>query len=50
MSVVRGKKEYQLESKTRNSKKTLFKKNKTNNYDCIVPVSGGKDGSYVCHI
>ena len=23
--------------------------NKKNNYDCIVPVSGGKDGSYVAY-
>ena len=27
-----------------------FKKNKTSSYDCIVPVSGGKDGSYVSYI
>ena len=25
------------------------KKNKTSDFDCIVPVSGGKDGSYVCY-
>ena len=25
------------------------KKNKTGDFDCIVPVSGGKDGSYVCY-
>jgi N-acetyl sugar amidotransferase len=30
--------------------KKLFKKNKKNKYDCIVPVSGGKDGSYVSYI
>jgi len=30
----------------------LFDKNKSNsgNFDCIVPVSGGKDGSYVAHM
>ena len=27
-----------------------FKKNKSKNYNCIVPVSGGKDGSYVSYI
>ena len=26
-----------------------IKKNNDNDYDCIVPVSGGKDGSYVYH-
>ena len=30
--------------------KKLFKNNKKNKYDCIVPVSGGKDGSYVAYI
>ena len=28
--------------------KKIFSKKK-NNYDCIVPVSGGKDGSYIAH-
>ena len=25
------------------------KKTKKTEFDCIVPVSGGKDGSYVCY-
>ena len=25
-------------------------KSKNNNFDCLVPVSGGKDGSYVSYI
>jgi len=29
--------------------KKLLKKNKKKNFDCIVPVSGGKDGSYVAY-
>ena len=28
--------------------KRYFQKN--NNYDCIVPVSGGKDGSYISYM
>lgn len=36
--------------KRQNLLKKIFKKNNKNNYDCIVPVSGGKDGSYVCYI
>ena len=34
------------------SRQSVLKKifsNKKNNYDCIVPVSGGKDGSYVAY-
>ena len=31
-------------------RKLFNKKNKNNKYDCIVPVSGGKDGSYVSYI
>ena len=27
----------------------IAKKNKKSDFDCIVPVSGGKDGSYVCY-
>ena len=26
-----------------------IKKNKKGNYDCLVPVSGGKDGTYVAY-
>ena len=29
--------------------KKYFKNKRNNNYDCIVPVSGGKDGSYVAY-
>ena len=31
--------------------KEIIKNNKTNNsiYDCLVPVSGGKDGAYVAY-
>ena len=34
-----------------NELKDIIKKNKNNksNYDCLVPVSGGKDGAYVAH-
>ena len=38
--------------KRRKQLENLFKhikKNKTSDFDCIVPVSGGKDGSYVCY-
>ena len=33
--------------KSRQSNPKKIFSNKKNNYDCIVPVSGGKDGSYV---
>ena len=29
--------------------KIIFKFKSNSNYDCIVPVSGGKDGSYVAY-
>ena len=29
--------------------KKIFNKKNNNQFDCIVPVSGGKDGSYVAH-
>tara|TARA_Y100000817_G_scaffold314810_1_gene315273 strand:+ start:1106 stop:2197 length:1092 start_codon:yes stop_codon:yes gene_type:complete len=36
-------------SKRQNLLKNFFKNNKKKNYDCIIPVSGGKDGSYVSY-
>ena len=36
-------------SKRQNILKNFFKNNKKKNYDCIIPVSGGKDGSYVSY-
>ena len=36
--------------KRRKELKSILKKYKSNgDYDCIVPVSGGKDGTYVTH-
>ena len=29
--------------------KKIFKKKSNSQYDCIIPVSGGKDGSYVSY-
>ncbi len=37
-------------SKRQKILKKIFKNGKDNTYDCIVPVSGGKDGSYVSYI
>lgn len=31
-------------------KKTLIKTNKDNNYDCVIPVSGGKDSYFQTHV
>ena len=36
-------------SKRQSLLKNFFKNNKKKNYDCIIPVSGGKDGSYVSY-
>lgn len=36
-------------SKRQELLKNFFKNNKKKNYDCIIPVSGGKDGSYVSY-
>ncbi len=36
-------------SKRQKLLKNFFKNNKKKNYDCIIPVSGGKDGSYVSY-
>ena len=30
--------------------KKEIKKNKTSDYDCIIPVSGGKDSTYQVHL
>ena len=43
------KKESKLKQKEKEFKKLLNKFKSNDGYDCIVPVSGGKDGSYICH-
>ena len=47
---VNGQKRKKINWKKRQAllKKIFSKKN--NNYDCIVPVSGGKDGSYISYM
>ncbi len=45
------KKTFDWSSRERELKELLQKyKSKTGNFDCIVPVSGGKDGSYVAYM
>ena len=49
--MVRKKKDNKLEKKKGNFYKILKKLRKTNksDFDVVVPVSGGKDGSYIIH-
>ena len=46
--MVRGKKKLNWDSRLIELK-NILKKKKNSIYDCIVPVSGGKDGSYVAY-
>ena len=43
------KKKVNWKQKEKEFKKLLNKFKSNDGYDCIVPVSGGKDGSYICH-
>ena len=51
MSMGRRKKKINWKNRQERLRKIFNKKkNKNKKYDCIVPVSGGKDGSYVSYI
>ncbi len=43
------KKKVNWKQKEKEFRKLLNKFKSNDGYDCIVPVSGGKDGSYICH-